>query len=135
MTADGLLATLRRMEAMVSSALETAKLVRQGEQRVCHVKEKMDSIGQRVEEALGQAADSDKQPNAPEAVFTQRAQTQPPVISLPADLGTDTTDFMDDVEPEEKYSAECPPLSPLFPEATELPMNGAAERRSSSEVC
>lgn len=60
-SADGLLATLRRMEAMVSGALETAELVKQSEQRVSQVTGKMESIAQRVEEALGRAADTEEQ--------------------------------------------------------------------------
>lgn len=62
-SADGLLATLRRMEAMVSGALETAKLVKQSEQRVSQVTGRMESIAQRVEEALGRAADTEEQLN------------------------------------------------------------------------
>lgn len=62
-SADGLLATLRRMEAMVSGALETAELVKQSEQRVSQVTGKMESIAQRVEEALGRAADTEEQLN------------------------------------------------------------------------
>lgn len=60
-SADGLLATLRRMEAMVSGALETAELVKQSEQRVSQVTGRMESIAQRVEEALGRAADTEEQ--------------------------------------------------------------------------
>ena len=52
-TAEELLESLRRMEAMVRGALETAELVREGQQRVSLVKERMDNISQRVEEALG----------------------------------------------------------------------------------
>lgn len=60
-SADGLLATLRRMEAMVSGALETAELVKQSEQRVSQVTGRMESIAQRVEEALGRAANTEEQ--------------------------------------------------------------------------
>lgn len=60
-SADGLLATLRRMEAMVSGALETAELVKQSEQRVSQVTGRMETIAQRVEEALGRAADTEEQ--------------------------------------------------------------------------
>ncbi|KAM4592390.1 uncharacterized protein PAE49_009720, partial [Odontesthes bonariensis] len=118
-TADGLLATLRRMEAMVSRALGTAELVRQSERRVSQVKERMESIGQRVEEDLGQGAETDVQLNALEAQNMEKTPTQPPVVSLSADLGTNATGFMDDVEPVEKDSAGRPLLSPVFPEVPE----------------
>lgn len=75
-TADGLLATLRRMEAMVSSALETAELVRESEQRVSQVRVRMESITQRVEEALDRAANTDKQLNVLEARITDEPPTQ-----------------------------------------------------------
>ncbi len=75
-TADGLLATLRRMEAMVNSALETAELVRESEQRVSQVRVKMESITQRVEEALDRAADTDEQLNVMEVRITDGAPTQ-----------------------------------------------------------
>lgn len=75
-TADGLLETLRRMEAMVNSALETAELVRESEQRVSQVKGRMESITLRVEEALARAADTDEQLNVLEARITEKDQTQ-----------------------------------------------------------
>ncbi|KAF3686461.1 Lymphoid-restricted membrane protein [Channa argus] len=75
---DGLLATLRRMEAMVSNALETAELVRESEQRVSQVRVRMESITQRVEEALGRAADTDTRLNIPEARITGKAPNQGP---------------------------------------------------------
>lgn len=74
--ADSLLVTLRRMEAMVNSALETAELVRESEQRVSQVRVRMESITQRVEEALDHAADTDEQLNALEARITEQAPTQ-----------------------------------------------------------
>lgn len=60
-SANGLLATLRRMEAIVSGALETAEQVKQSEQRVSQVTGRMESIAQKVEEALGRAADTEEQ--------------------------------------------------------------------------
>lgn len=70
-TTDGLLATLKRMEAMVNSALQTAELVRESEQRVSQVRVRMESITQRVEEALHQATNTDKQLNVLEARITE----------------------------------------------------------------
>lgn len=75
-TADGLLATLRRMEAMVNNALETAELVRESEQRVSQVRVRMESIAHRVEEALGRAANTDEQLNILEARSQEEAPHQ-----------------------------------------------------------
>lgn len=75
-TADGLLATLRRMEAMVNSALETAELVRKSEQRVSQVTVRMESLTQKVEEALERAADTDGQLDRLDARITEQAATQ-----------------------------------------------------------
>lgn len=57
---SGLLLTLGRIEAMVSSALGTAELVRQSERRVSQVREKMESITQKMEQILDRAADSEE---------------------------------------------------------------------------
>lgn len=75
-TADSVLNALRRMEAMVNSALETAELVRESEQRVSQVTVRMESITQRVEEALGRAADTSEQLSLLEARNTEHATTQ-----------------------------------------------------------
>lgn len=76
MTADGLLATLRRMEVMINSAMEKAELVRESEQRVSQVAVRMEDITQRVEEALERAADTDEQLSCLEARITQQASAQ-----------------------------------------------------------
>lgn len=70
-TADGLLTSLRRMEALVNDAMEKAELVRESEQRVSQVTVRMESITQRVEEALERAADTDQQLSCLEARVTQ----------------------------------------------------------------
>lgn len=75
-TADGLLATLRRMEVMVNNAMEKAELVRESEQRVNQVTVRMEGITQRVEEALERAADTDQQLSCLEARITQQASAQ-----------------------------------------------------------
>lgn len=75
-TADGLFATLRRMEVMVNNALEKAELVRESEQRVSQVTVRMEGITQRVEEALERAADTDEQLRCLEARITQQASAQ-----------------------------------------------------------
>nr|XP_029131310.1 lymphoid-restricted membrane protein-like [Labrus bergylta] len=129
-SADSLLVTLRRMEAMVNSALETAELVRESEQRVSQVRLRMESITQRVEEALGRAADTDQQLNFMEARITENTPTESPGPALQADAGTDTAGFMDEshVEPEDGHQTLSPPPSPLPPEVSseppQLPMNG-----------
>ncbi|XP_049909676.1 inositol 1,4,5-triphosphate receptor associated 1 [Epinephelus moara] len=135
-TADGLLETLRRMEVMVNSALETAELVRESEQRVSQVRVRMESITQRVEEALDRAANTDEQLNVMEARITEEAPTQSPGLSLPADPGTDVTDLKaeSDVEPED---GDSPPPSPVIPEVIEppqLPMNGVTGPGSCSKL-
>lgn len=73
---DRLLETLRRMEVMVSSALEAAELVKESEQRVSQVRVKMESITLKVEEALGRAADTDKQLDVLEDRITGKAPSQ-----------------------------------------------------------
>lgn len=75
-TADRLLETLRRMEAMVNSALEAAEVVRESEQRVSQVRVRMESITQRVEEALGRTTHTDEQLNVLEARITGKGQAQ-----------------------------------------------------------
>uniref|UniRef100_A0A8P4G0M6 Murine retrovirus integration site 1 homolog n=2 Tax=Dicentrarchus labrax TaxID=13489 RepID=A0A8P4G0M6_DICLA len=138
-TADGLLATLRRMEVMVSSALVTAEQVRESEERVSQVRVRMESITQRVEEALDRAAHTDKQLNVLEARITEQAPTQSPGPSLPSDPGTDAAGFTaeSDVEPEDRDRTESPPPSPVIPEVCEppqLPMNGGKGRGSCSKL-
>lgn len=73
-TSEGLLVTLRRMEAMVSSALEAAELVRESQRRVSQVKERMESITQKMEEALTRAGDTEGQLSALEARVTAKPQ-------------------------------------------------------------
>lgn len=75
-TADSVLKALRRMEAMVNSALETAELVRESEQRVSQVTVRMESITHRVEEALGRTVDTNEQLSLLEARSTEQATTQ-----------------------------------------------------------
>ncbi|XP_029282989.1 protein MRVI1 isoform X2 [Cottoperca gobio] len=134
-TTDGLLETLRRMEAMVNSALENAELVRESEQRVSQVRVRMESITQRVEEALERAADTDEQLNNLEDRIPGKDPTQFPGPSLPADPGTDVTGFNaeSDVEPED---GDGPPPSPVIPvsEPPHLPMNGVTGRSICSKL-
>ncbi|XP_054473218.1 inositol 1,4,5-triphosphate receptor associated 1 [Anoplopoma fimbria] len=135
-TADGLLETLRRMEAMVNAALETAELVRESEQRVSQVRVRMESITQMVEEALVRADDTDEQLNVLEVRITEKDQTQSQCPSLPADPGTDVTgsDAESDVAPED---GEGLPPSPVIPEVSDppqLPMNGGTEGGSCSKL-
>lgn len=75
-TANVLLTTLRRLEAMVNSALETAELVRQSEHRVSQVTVMMENITHRVEEALHKAVNTNEQLNLLEARITEPATTQ-----------------------------------------------------------
>lgn len=75
-TANVLLTTLRRLEAMVNSAWETAELVRQSEHRVSQVTVMMENITHRVEEALHKAVNTNDQLNLLEARITEPATTQ-----------------------------------------------------------
>ncbi|XP_023809232.2 uncharacterized protein mrvi1 isoform X3 [Oryzias latipes] len=121
---DSFLATLKRMEAMVSSALETAELVRQGEQRVSQVRQKMESITQRVQEAVGQAASTDKELKTLEAWVNEKIPTQSSGLSVPSVTEMDSTKLP-------------PPPSPEYPEAAaslQLSVNGATDRASCSEL-
>ncbi|CAB1339459.1 unnamed protein product [Coregonus sp. 'balchen'] len=79
LTSEGLLVTLRRMEAMVSSALEAAELVRESQRRVSQVKERMESITQKMEEALTRAVDTEGQLSALEARVTAKPQLPGPI--------------------------------------------------------
>ncbi|XP_034052822.1 uncharacterized protein mrvi1 [Gymnodraco acuticeps] len=135
-TADGLLKTLRRMEAMVNSALETAELVRESEQRVGQVRERMESITLKVEEALERAADSDQKLNNLEAKSGEKDQTQSLGLSVPADPGTDVTVFEAefDVEPAGGDGAPPSPVIPGISEPLQLPMNGGTGRGGCSEL-
>ncbi|KAM8894992.1 uncharacterized protein mrvi1 isoform 2-T2 [Spinachia spinachia] len=102
-TTDSLLENLRRMEAVVNRALETAELVRVNEQRVSQVKVRMESITGRVEEALGRAANTDEQLRLLEVRITEKDEPQPSCPSLPADPETDaaSSPAESDAEPEE----------------------------------
>ncbi|XP_032415691.1 protein MRVI1 isoform X2 [Xiphophorus hellerii] len=129
---SGLLLTLGRIEAMVSSALGTAELVRQSERRVSQVREKMESITQKMEQALDRAADTEE----PIEVREKRP-SQSPGLTLPANCETGTINFIDDVGPEQKDITQILSSSPVFPEVSEppqLPMNGAAGRGSCWEL-
>lgn len=75
-TTDRLLVTLGRIEVMVSSALETAELVRQREQRVSQVTQRMENITQKVEEAAGRGSNTDEQLNTPEAKLSEQTSPQ-----------------------------------------------------------
>ncbi|KAK2854013.1 hypothetical protein Q5P01_006674 [Channa striata] len=135
-TADGLLATLRRMEAMVGNALETAELVRESEQRVSQVRARMESITQRVEEALGRAADADTQLDTLEARITGKAPSQSPGPSLPADFTTGS-EPESDIEPEDRDVRKSASPSPVIPDASDpeqLPGNGGRGRGSCSKL-
>ncbi|XP_007554170.2 protein MRVI1 [Poecilia formosa] len=129
---SGLLLALGRIEAMVSSALGTAELVRQSERRVSQVREKMESITQKMGETLDRAADTDE----PIEVREKRP-SQSPGLTQPANGETGTINVLDDVGPEQKGITQILSSSPVFPEVPEppqLPMNGAAGRGSSWEL-
>ncbi|XP_075878591.1 uncharacterized protein LOC142885733 [Nelusetta ayraudi] len=127
-SANGLLATLRRMEAIVSGALETADQVKQSEQRVSQVTERMESIAQRVEEALGRAADTEEQLDLLlESRITQQDNPQSPG-HLSADPGTCAACLTEDGD-----GTESPP-PPSKEVSQPLPMNGGSGQGSCTEV-
>ncbi|XP_068597565.1 inositol 1,4,5-triphosphate receptor associated 1-like [Brachionichthys hirsutus] len=121
-TTDGLLASLRKMEGMVNGALETAELVRESEQRVSQVTVRMESLTQRVEEALNRAADTEEQLNLVEARITEQNPNQPPGLGLTANPGTDAARCRTpDVEPGDGERMDSPPPCPVIPEVTQHP--------------
>ncbi|KAM9817675.1 LOW QUALITY PROTEIN: uncharacterized protein mrvi1 [Neosynchiropus ocellatus] len=127
-TADKLLVNLRRMEAMVSSALETAELVRESEQRVHQVRARMEKITEKVEAALGRAANTDQQLSHLEAQIAENAQSQESSTEASADQTSDATDFttvFDEEPPTQDRTDGCLP-APAGPEVCKLstfPMN------------
>ncbi|CAB1445385.1 unnamed protein product [Pleuronectes platessa] len=136
LTTSKLLTTLRRMEAMVTSALEKAELVRESEQRVSQVRARMESITWRVEEALGRASDTDQKLNVLEVKIAEKDPGQYPGPGLSADPEPEVarSTAEPDVEPDTRERTESPPLSPILPEVSELPlMNGSAGCGSGSK--
>uniref|UniRef100_A0AAV2LTF2 Uncharacterized protein n=1 Tax=Knipowitschia caucasica TaxID=637954 RepID=A0AAV2LTF2_KNICA len=61
LTANQVLVTLKKMEDMVNRALDTAEQVKEGEQRVSRVRQRMESITQKVKEALGRTVSTERQ--------------------------------------------------------------------------
>ncbi|XP_029353921.1 protein MRVI1 isoform X3 [Echeneis naucrates] len=120
-TTDGLMAALRRMETMVNTALETAELVRESEQRVSQVRMRMESITQRVEKALGRATETDKQLNALEVRITEKSPHQSPGSSVQVDPEPVAACFTaeSNMEPENGDRLENPSPSPGIPEVSE----------------
>ncbi|CAL8243682.1 unnamed protein product [Lota lota] len=124
LTADRLLASLWKMEAMISGALETAEGVRQSELRVSLVRERMESIAQKVKEALGRAADTDLQLSALEARILEGDRVVPPapiesscLVSIPDDSTVTTDAGPSNNEP--VASPPPPPSPPMFQENIE----------------
>ncbi|XP_061884605.1 uncharacterized protein mrvi1 isoform X2 [Entelurus aequoreus] len=131
-TADGLLVSLQRMEAMVNSAMGSAKLVKENEQRVSQVRARMESIAERVEAALRRAADTDKQLNMLQTRIMETTVTQPcPELLADADSSIEC------VSQDKELMGSPPPPVPVILEASEppqLPMNGDKEQDNCNEV-
>ncbi|XP_037103451.1 uncharacterized protein mrvi1 [Syngnathus acus] len=130
-TADALLSALRRMEAMLNSALESAKLVKESEKRVSQVRVRMESITQRVEAALGRTADTDLQLNSLEAQIVEKNKQSCPELSGDPDHLTER------VTPHEDPVASPPPPPHVISdvsEAPQLPMNGDTEQDRCNKV-
>ncbi|XP_059926980.1 uncharacterized protein mrvi1 isoform X4 [Gadus macrocephalus] len=139
LAADGLLASLRKMEALISGALETAEGVRQSEQRVSLVRERMESIAQKVREALGRAADTDLQLSALEARGLEGDQAVPTapiasqcLVSIPADSTVTADTGPTYTEP---LASPPPPLSPpMSQEAIEQPLTNGDKGQENNNV-
>uniref|UniRef100_A0A8C6SSG8 Murine retrovirus integration site 1 homolog n=1 Tax=Neogobius melanostomus TaxID=47308 RepID=A0A8C6SSG8_9GOBI len=96
LTADHVLVTLKKMEAMVNCALDTAEQVKESEQRVTQVNRRMDSMTQKVEEALGRTVSTERQLDQLEAKIS--AQTQAAAVELPPCLSPRADPELDGVD-------------------------------------
>ncbi|XP_072321230.1 uncharacterized protein [Eucyclogobius newberryi] len=100
LTADQALLTLKKMEDMVNSALDTAKRVKESEQRVSRVRQRMESITKKVEEALGRTASTKRQLDHLEADIsaqTQAALEDPPGPTPSGDPKADSEEDSEDL--------------------------------------
>ncbi|XP_077374552.1 uncharacterized protein LOC144017142 isoform X2 [Festucalex cinctus] len=130
-TVDALLVALRRMEATVNRALESAKLVKESEKRVSQVRVRMERITQRVEAALGRAADADLQLNSFEARILDKNKQSCPELSSGSDHSSEC------VTPDEDRVEIPPPPPHVIPEVSESPqlsMNGDTEQDCCDKV-
>ncbi|XP_077374553.1 uncharacterized protein LOC144017142 isoform X3 [Festucalex cinctus] len=112
-TVDALLVALRRMEATVNRALESAKLVKESEKRVSQVRVRMERITQRVEAALGRAADADLQLNSFEARILDKNKQSCPELSSGSDHSSEC------VTPDEDRVEIPPPPPHVIPEVSD----------------
>ncbi|XP_024909320.1 protein MRVI1 isoform X2 [Cynoglossus semilaevis] len=131
LSADGLLSTLKRMEAMVTKALGTAELIRESEQRVIQVKTRMETITCQVQEALGRTSNTEEQLNVLEARITEEFTCQYPRSTPLADPRPEVKCFTEasDVDSVNGEKLESPPPSTVLPEVIEspqLPVNVSA---------
>ncbi|KAK7913330.1 hypothetical protein WMY93_013541 [Mugilogobius chulae] len=86
LTADRVLVTLKKMEDMVNNALDTAEQVKESEQRVSRVRQRMESITKKVAEALGRTASTERQLDHLQANISAQTQQHCPVSQpLPPD--------------------------------------------------
>lgn len=126
LTADRVLVTLKKMEAMVNCALDTAERVKESEQRVSQAKRRIDSITQQVEEALGRTSSTERQLDHLEAkIYTQThaaAVEQFPCPTPPADPEVDRDDWTSAAPVEEVKDSDHISQSPSeIPDLTEQP--------------
>ncbi|XP_077569158.1 uncharacterized protein LOC144194164 [Stigmatopora nigra] len=121
-TADALIAALRRMEAMVNGALDSAKLVKESEKRVSRVSLRMESITQKVEAALGRTADADMQLNLLEARIGEK-NTNQKLSSPEMSAGPDhSAEFI--TQDDGQMDSPPPCVIPEVNEFPQFPMNG-----------
>ncbi|XP_077448650.1 uncharacterized protein mrvi1 isoform X2 [Stigmatopora argus] len=131
-TADGLIAALRRMEAMVNGALESAKLVKESEKRVSQVSLRMESITQKVEAALGRTADADMQLNLLEARIGEKTTNQKPPspeVSTGPDHSAECI-----TQDDEQMDSPPPCVIPEVNEFPQFPMNGDTKQDNCGKV-
>nr|XP_057945045.1 uncharacterized protein mrvi1 [Doryrhamphus excisus] len=136
-TADRLLVALKRMEAMVNKALESAKLVKENEQRVSQVRVRMESITQRVEAALGQAANTDMQLNILETriMETPTNQVCSEVLVSPEHSTECLAQDKDQIESPPPPPPPSPPPSVILQvsEPPQLPVKAPADTECDTE--
>ncbi|XP_061606402.1 uncharacterized protein mrvi1 isoform X3 [Phyllopteryx taeniolatus] len=135
-TADRMLAALRRTQATVNSALRSAQLVKESEERVSRVGLRMESVARTLEAALGRAGRADVQLGLLEARIVGKPNQTFPRPSCPEHSSEDKDQTESPPPPPPAPPAPPPPPPHVIPEVSEspqLPMNGDAERGSSGK--
>ncbi|XP_061669723.1 uncharacterized protein mrvi1 isoform X3 [Syngnathoides biaculeatus] len=138
-TADRLLAALRKMRAAVNGALRSARLVEESEERASRVRARMEGVARTLEAALARADEAELRLDLLGApVGGQNDQARPELLSAGPDHATEfVTLDQDQVEPPLPPPPPPPPPPRAIPEVSEsppLPTNGDAELDDSDEA-